>query len=60
MVLIAPSEPSLWYECAGLHRAIGNLRAAIACLDQVMALAADEAAGQAAAAELKALRTALN
>jgi len=60
MVLIAPAEPDLWHDCAVLHGEIGNLRAAIACLEQTMALAANEAARQAVAAELKALRARLN
>jgi regulator of sirC expression with transglutaminase-like and TPR domain len=60
MVLIAPSEPALWRECAALHGRIGNLRSAIACLEQVIALAAGEAARQAAAAELNSLRARLN
>jgi regulator of sirC expression with transglutaminase-like and TPR domain len=60
MVLIAPDQPGLWHECAHLHRDIGNLRAAIACLERTTALAADGAARQAVALELKALRMRLN
>jgi len=60
MVLIAPGQAGLWHECARLHRDIGNLRAAIACLERVTALAGSETARQAVAAELKSLRTTLN
>ncbi len=60
MVLIAPGQPGLWHECAHLHRDLGNLRAAIACLERTTTLAADEAARQAVRLELKALRTLLN
>ena len=60
MVLTAPEEPALWHECAGLHAAVGNLRAAQGCFERVIALAGSETARQAAAAELKAVRLRLN
>jgi len=60
MVLTAPEEPALWRECASLHEGLGNLRTAGACLERVIALAGGEAARQAAAAELKAVRLRLN
>ncbi len=60
MVVIAPAEPALWHECAGLHRELGNLRTAIACLERVILLADDEATRQGVAAELHALRGKLN
>jgi regulator of sirC expression with transglutaminase-like and TPR domain len=60
MVITAPQEPALWHECAGLHESLGNLRAASGCLERVIALAVTDAARQAAAAELKAVRLRLN
>jgi regulator of sirC expression with transglutaminase-like and TPR domain len=60
MVLIAPDQPGLWHECAHLNRDIGNLRAAMTCLERTTALAGDEAARQAVALELRTLRTRLN
>jgi regulator of sirC expression with transglutaminase-like and TPR domain len=62
MVVIAPHQAALWQECAGLHRELGNLRTAIACLERAMTLAGGEATrqGVAAAAELQALRGKLN
>jgi regulator of sirC expression with transglutaminase-like and TPR domain len=60
MVLIAPGQAGLWHECARLHRDVGNLRAAINCLERTTALARDEAARQAVAAELRSLRNQLN
>lgn len=60
MVLTAPREAALWQECAALHQALGNLRAAQGCYERVIALAGSEAARQSAAAELKAVRLRLN
>lgn len=60
MVLIAPQESSLWHDCAVLHRAVGNLKSALACFERAMALAADESARQAIAQEMSALRGKLN
>jgi regulator of sirC expression with transglutaminase-like and TPR domain len=60
MALIAPDQPGIWHECARLHRDLGNLRAAIACLERTRALAGDEASRQAVALELKGLRIRLN
>jgi regulator of sirC expression with transglutaminase-like and TPR domain len=60
MVVIAPAIPALWHECASLHRDLGNLMTAVACLERVMELAPGEAARQGVAAELKALRGKLN
>ncbi|MBK1697043.1 SirB1 family protein [Rhodovibrio salinarum] len=38
MLMIAPGEPSLWHEAGLLHAHLGNLRAAILALEQVMHL----------------------
>lgn len=60
MVLIAPGSPALWRECGLLHQQVGNMRSAIACLEQAGALAASTAARHRIGAELQAIRARLN
>ena len=38
MLLIAPEDPTLWYEAGVLQGRIGNLRASIAALETLMGL----------------------
>ncbi|MGH6961370.1 MAG: SirB1 family protein [Dongiaceae bacterium] len=38
MLLLAPDEPRLWHEAGVLHGRLGNLRAAIAALENLVAL----------------------
>lgn len=38
MLLVAPAEPSLWHEAGMLHARQGNMRAAIAALENLVAL----------------------
>lgn len=60
MVLVAPRQPALWHECAALHNRLGSLKAATACLEQVIALAEPGASRQGVIAELQALQRKLN
>lgn len=41
MLLVAPADPSLWHEAGMLHARQGNMRAAIAALENLVALSGD-------------------
>jgi regulator of sirC expression with transglutaminase-like and TPR domain len=60
MILVAPRDPALWHEAAMLHRGLDNLKAAMACLEQVAALAPALATRHGVEAEIAALRSRLN
>jgi regulator of sirC expression with transglutaminase-like and TPR domain len=60
MLMLAPDLAELWYEAGMLHRHLGNMRAAVAALEQYVVRAADGTARHQAAAVLQQLRTQLN
>jgi regulator of sirC expression with transglutaminase-like and TPR domain len=60
MLMLAPDLAELWYEAGMLHRHLGNMRAAVAALEQYVVRAADGTARHQAAAILQQLRTQLN
>lgn len=41
MLLVAPADPGLWHEAGMLHARQGNMRAAIAALESLVALSSD-------------------
>ena len=60
MLMIAPAEPSLWHEAGLLHAHLGNLRAAVLALEQVMQLSSDPNSQRDVANLLKQLRGRIN
>jgi regulator of sirC expression with transglutaminase-like and TPR domain len=60
MLMLAPEAAELWHEAALLYWQIGNIRASIGALEQVVARAPDDTARHQAAAMLQRLRTQLN
>jgi len=60
MLMIAPSEPSLWHEAGLLHAHLGNLRAAVLALEQVMQLSRDPNGQREVANLLQQLRGRIN
>jgi regulator of sirC expression with transglutaminase-like and TPR domain len=59
MLRIAPLEPGLWWQAARLHGELGQLAAALRCLDRFAELVPPAQAEQAQAA-MRALRSRLN
>ncbi len=59
MLRIAPLEPGLWWQAARLHGDLGQLAAALRCLDRFVELVPPAQAAQAQAA-MQALRSRLN
>ena len=60
MLLIAPSEPLLWFEAGGHYARLGKLRTAIEAAERCCGLASGEGLGQRAEALLQELRGKLN
>jgi regulator of sirC expression with transglutaminase-like and TPR domain len=60
MLMLAPAEIGLWLEAGALDAQLGNLRAALLCLDEAARLAPDPAAKARIARERATLRTRLN
>jgi regulator of sirC expression with transglutaminase-like and TPR domain len=60
MLLIAPDLPELWQESGLLNAQLGNIRAAIATIEEFIRLAPDGNARHQAAAFLQQLKTKLN
>jgi regulator of sirC expression with transglutaminase-like and TPR domain len=60
MLLVAPSEPLLWFEAGGHYARLGKLRAAIEALERCTGLAAGASLGQRAETLLADLRSKLN
>jgi len=60
MLMIAPRQSGLWYEAAQLNSRLGNLRAAVVSLEQVLDLAEDPAVLQRARGLLQRLKSRLN
>ena len=60
MLMLAPDLAELWGEAAMLHRHLGNLRAAVAALQQYVVRAPEGTARHQAAAILQQLRAQLN
>ena len=60
MLMLAPDLAELWSEAGMLHRHLGNLRAAVAALEQYVVRAPDGMARHQATAILQQLRTQLN
>jgi regulator of sirC expression with transglutaminase-like and TPR domain len=60
MQLVAPEEPGLWYEAGILHGRLGNMRAAIAALENLVALSRDDEQKAAAAQLIAEMKTRLN
>jgi regulator of sirC expression with transglutaminase-like and TPR domain len=60
MQLVAPEEPGLWYEAGILHGRLGNMRAAIAALENLVTLSRDDEQKAAAAELIAEMKTRLN
>jgi regulator of sirC expression with transglutaminase-like and TPR domain len=60
MLLLAPSEPLLWFEAGGHYAALGKLRSAIEAVERCCGLAAGDVLGRRAEALLAELRGRLN
>jgi regulator of sirC expression with transglutaminase-like and TPR domain len=60
MLLIAPSEPLLWFEAGGHYAHLGKLRAAMEALERCSGLAIGDSLGQQAEIRLRELRSKLN
>ncbi len=60
MLLLAPEEPRLWHEAGVLHGRLGNLRAAIAALENLVALNRGSDRHGAAARLLAEMKSRLN
>jgi regulator of sirC expression with transglutaminase-like and TPR domain len=60
MLLIAPSEPLLWFEAGGHYAHLGKLRAAMEALERCSGLAIGDSLGQRAEMLLRELRSKLN
>jgi regulator of sirC expression with transglutaminase-like and TPR domain len=60
MLMLAPDQAELWQEAAVLHGRLGNLRSAVAALEQFIARAPDGSVRHQAAATLQQLRSKLN
>jgi regulator of sirC expression with transglutaminase-like and TPR domain len=60
MQLVAPEEPGLWYEAGILHGRLGNMRAAIQALENLVMLSRDDEQKAAAAELIAEMKTRLN
>ena len=60
MLMLAPDLAELWREAGLLHAKLGNMRSAVAALEQVVLRARDDMARHQAAAMLQQLRSKLN
>jgi regulator of sirC expression with transglutaminase-like and TPR domain len=60
MLMLAPDQAELWREAGMLHARHGNMRAALAALEQFVVRAPDGMARHQAAAMLQQLRSKLN
>jgi len=60
MLMLAPDQAELWREAGMLHARLGNMRAALAALEQFVVRAPDGMARHQAAAMLQQLRSKLN
>lgn len=59
MLAIAPDQPSLWRDAAGLNQRLGRYRAAIECLERFLELVPDGDAASRARARINDIRTRL-